>query len=215
MFDESYESQELFEYVDKYMAHHVSDRLLKDKVLGGPHPHNIKGTPVLDGYIKELLLENKKDLTVNHEDSLKSIQDRIGHVFDPLLQLWSIMKVEKEEALADLSARGQDISKLKQISSLIEQSVSFLCQVFNSTLYHRKKSILETLIDRKTKVREILKELSDSLNHIDNNYLFASHFELEFSKSVNAKKKSKSQFTRLTKVNHNSGDGSSRSLNHI
>ena len=37
--------------------------------------------------------------------------------------------------------------------------------------------------------RKILKEQSDSLNHIDNNYLFGSDFENEFSKSVNTKQK--------------------------
>ena len=64
-----------------------------------------------------------------------------------------------------------------------------------------KKSILETLIDEKTKVRKILKGQLDSLNHTDNNYLFGLNFESEFSK--------------LKKVNFNSGAGSSRSPNYI
>ena len=94
----------MFEYVDKYMTHHVSDRVLKDKVLASTRFDNMKGTPVLDGYIKKLMLENRKSLTVNHEDALKSIQDRIGNVFSPLLQSCCIM--EKEAALADLNTRG-------------------------------------------------------------------------------------------------------------
>ena len=64
-----------------------------------------------------------------------------------------------------------------------------------------KKSILETLIDEKTKVRKILKGQLDSLNHTDNNYLFGLNFESEFSK--------------LKKVNFDSGAGSSRSPNYI
>ena len=63
-------AQGLFEYVAKPMTHHVSDRVLKDKVFASPCPHNMKGTPILDGYIKELLLENIKNF--NHEDALKS-----------------------------------------------------------------------------------------------------------------------------------------------
>ena len=82
----------MFEYVDKYMIHHVSDRILKDKVLASPRPHNMKRKPVLDGYIKELLLQKRKNVIFDHEDTLKSIQDRIGHVFGPLLQLWFIME---------------------------------------------------------------------------------------------------------------------------
>ena len=54
-----------------------------------------------------------------------------------------------------------------------------------------------------------------SLNHIDNSYSFGSQFESEFSKSVNAKQKSKSLFTGLEKVNCNYGAGASRSPNHI
>ena len=66
----------------------------------------MKGIPVPDEYIKVLSQENRKNLTVNHEDALKSIQNRTGHVFGPLLQLWFIMGVKKEETLADLKRQG-------------------------------------------------------------------------------------------------------------
>ena len=49
------------------------------------------------------------------------------------------MEVEKEEALANLKASGEDTSQLKQISSLFEPLVSFLCQACNSALYHSEK----------------------------------------------------------------------------
>ena len=78
-------------YVDNNISQHVSERFLKDKVVVSPCPHNMKGTPVL------IEIENKKTLTVNHEDALKSIQDKIRHVFGPLLQLWYIMKIEKKK----------------------------------------------------------------------------------------------------------------------
>ena len=99
----------------------------------------MKGTPVLEGYVKELLLYNTKNLTVNHEVPVKSIWDIIRQDFGSLLQLRSIMEVEKEEALANLKARGEDTSHLKQISSLFEPSVSFLCQACNSALYDSEK----------------------------------------------------------------------------
>ena len=97
--------------------------------------------------------------------------------------------MEKEDVLADLKARAEDTSQLQQIYSLFEQSGLFVCQALNSTSYHRRKSILGTILDRKTKAREILKEHSGSLNHIDNNCLLRSHSESEFSKSINANKK--------------------------
>ena len=41
----------------------------------------MKGTPVLEGYVKELLLYNTKNLTVNHEVAVKSIWDIIRQDF--------------------------------------------------------------------------------------------------------------------------------------
>ena len=48
--------QGLFEYVDKYMTHHVSKRVLKGTVLASPRRHNMKETPVLDEYFIKFLL---------------------------------------------------------------------------------------------------------------------------------------------------------------
>ena len=99
----------------------------------------MKGTPVLEGYVKELLLYNTKNLTVNHEVAVKSIWDIIRQDFGSLLQLRSIMEVEKEEVLANLKTSGEDTSQLKQIYSIFEPSVSFLWQACNSALYHSEK----------------------------------------------------------------------------
>lgn len=46
---------------------------------------NIKGTPTFDNYIKELLLENKTALTLNHEEAVKGIHDKVSNVFVALL----------------------------------------------------------------------------------------------------------------------------------
>ena len=43
----------------------------------------MKGTPSIAKYINELRIENKKTLTLNHEDAL---HDKIDHVFAPLLK---------------------------------------------------------------------------------------------------------------------------------
>ena len=53
-------------------------------------------------------------------------------------------------------------------------------QVFITTSYNRRKSSLETLIAGKSKVKEILKEQSDSINAIDNRFLFGEYFENKF-----------------------------------
>ena len=187
----------LTEYLHKYMCQHVADKEIKEQVLvDNPIPSNIKRTPVLDNYIKELLLENKRSLTLNHEETLKCLQDKFGNVLGPLLRLWNIMEEEKEALINELGDE-EDSSPVIAISALFEQSILLLGQAFNSTSYFRRKNILETLIDGKTKVKEILRDQSDLMNDPNNRYLFGEHFENEFSKNITAKQKSKALFTGL------------------
>ena len=90
-----------------------------------------------------------------------------------------------------------DNTPLMEVSALFKQSILLLAQACNGTSYFRRKNILGTLINGKSKVKEILKEQSDSLNDFSNQYVFGSYFENEFSKSVTAKQRSKSLFTGL------------------
>ena len=63
----------------------IKERDIKKKIFReNPVPNTITGTPSIGTYIKELLIENKKTLTLNHEDGLKSIHGKLGHVFGPL-----------------------------------------------------------------------------------------------------------------------------------
>ena len=127
------------------------------------------------------------------------IHDKVSHVFDPLSRLWGIMQEEKEAAIQELSENNGDCSPMLAVSSLFEQSILLLGKAFITTSYFRRKNVFEILIDGKSKVKEILREQSDSLNDASNQFLFGEHFENEFSKSVNAKQKSKAQFTSLQK----------------
>ena len=49
-----------------------------------------------------------------------------------------------------------------EVATLFEQSNLLLPQAFNATSYFRKTSIPDTLIDGKSKSKEILNEQSDS-----------------------------------------------------
>ena len=80
------------------MTHQVPERDIKEKIFSeNPVPSNIKGRPGINGIntcIKELLIENKKTQTLNHEDSLRSIHEKIVHVSGQLLKLWTVMEEE-------------------------------------------------------------------------------------------------------------------------
>jgi len=182
-------------YLHKYMENHISDKDIRDKILlFSPIPSNIREAHNLDNYIKELLVENKKSLTLNHEMNLKQIQDKIHHILGPLTRVWSMIEEEKE---IENTENGQEESPIAVISNLFEQTILLVGQAFNATAYHRRKNILGTLIENSTKVKEILRDQSSSLNDCDNKNLFGDQFEEKLSKDVTAKQKSRSIFTGL------------------
>ena len=91
----------LADYINR--KYHVTDQEVKEKILmENSIPSNIKGTTILDNYIIELLLENKRTLTSNHEEALKGIHYKVSHVFGSHLRLWGIIEEEKQAALQEL-----------------------------------------------------------------------------------------------------------------
>ena len=83
------------------MTHHIPERNIKEKKILNVNSvfNNFKETPKYWYiYIKELL-ENIKALTLNHDDSLKFIHGKIGHVSRPLLKLSKVMEEEKQMAM--------------------------------------------------------------------------------------------------------------------
>ena len=78
------------------MNHHVLESNIKEIILSENPVLNIStGNLVLiHKYVKEFLIENKKTLILDHEDALKSLNDKIGNVFGPLLKLWTVMEEE-------------------------------------------------------------------------------------------------------------------------
>ena len=93
------------------MSHHVTDKEVKEKILMRiPVLSSIKGTPILDNYMKERLLGNKRALTLNHEEALKGIHDKVNHVFGSLLPLLGITKKkDKRPAIQELSKNNGDV----------------------------------------------------------------------------------------------------------
>ena len=62
------------EYLDKYMHIHIPDKYIRKKIPKyNPVHANVKEPQILDNYIKELLIENKKTLTSTYQKSLKVV----------------------------------------------------------------------------------------------------------------------------------------------
>ena len=171
-------------YLHKYISVHISDKEIKDKILDdNPIPSNVKETQALDTYIKELMIENKKNYTLTQENILKNIQEKITHVLGPLSKLWVIMESEKDHILQSQEGEEVDITnddpssaEIKEISQLFEQTILLIGQAINNTTYYRRKNVLSTLIEGNNKVKEILKEQSAAMNASEGN-LFGENFE--------------------------------------
>ena len=90
-------------------------------------------------------------------------------------------------AMEHIDSHNEDTIPLMEVWTLFEQS-TFAFDTF---------CFLDTLVEGKSKFKEILKEQYDSLNEFLNQCLFGSYFEYEFSKLFTAKQRSKSLFTGL------------------
>ena len=71
-------SSELATYLNKYFINHISEKDFREKILfENPAPSNIKPAQIPDDSIKELLLENKKNYTLNHGKVSKGAQEKM------------------------------------------------------------------------------------------------------------------------------------------
>ena len=182
-------------YVRKYIATHISPKDIKENILSvTPVPSNIKNSQNLDEYIKELLVENKKNNTLNQEKVLNGIQDQVVTILAPLSKLWSTMELERNAVLEEELNEGH-----REMANLFEQTVLLTAQTYNSLAYQRRMNVLSALTPNSTKVKKILKEKSLELGGIENKYLFGEKFEEKLSKITTAKQKFKTKFTGLQK----------------
>ena len=83
----------------------------------------------------------------------------------------------------------------QKLSWIFEQTGALLCKTFNSASYHWRKCVLDRLIDGKAKVKETLRDQSESMKSFVNKFLFGFCLENEFSKSLKTEQNLKSLFT--------------------
>ena len=181
----------LVEYIHKYMKSHVSEKDIKEKVLiENPAPTNIKPTPELDGYIRNLLQNNTKHVTLKQDRTLKLLHEKLRNVFGPLSKLWAVIDLEKDQYPEDES--------LEEMGKWFEQTVLLISQLFNSFSYHRRENVLQTLLSSNIKVNEILKDQSNVMDDSENKLLFGEEFESNLLKESKALKQSESLFSGLS-----------------
>ena len=60
-----------------------------------PVPSNLKVVPELDSYIRTILSNSNKNITLKYEKAFKSIQEKLNQVFGPLNMIWCAIDEEK------------------------------------------------------------------------------------------------------------------------
>jgi len=111
----------LLEYLNKYLTVKVPEKDVKDKILStNPVPTNIKNASDLDSYIKELLVENRKTLTLHLEKVLMSTQEKIMDILGPLSKLWVMTENERD----GIDPKSEDENEqFNSITELFEQTI--------------------------------------------------------------------------------------------
>ena len=64
------------------------------------------------------------------------------------------MEKETQMAVEDIDSQNGDTTSLMEVQTLSKQSILLLAKVFNVTPYFRRKSIPDTLIGGKSKVKK-------------------------------------------------------------
>ena len=105
------------------MTRHVLAEDIKEKIVtGNAVSNNITGAQTLDVYINELLLENKRNLTLSHKESLQGNLNKLDNILGLFSRLTVTMVLE-EVALEVLHINDRDSSSITQISALFEQTI--------------------------------------------------------------------------------------------
>ena len=112
--------------------------------MENPVSSNIKGTPDLENYIKELLLKNKRILILNYEEVVKGIHDKVSHLNGALLRLWGIIEEEEKAAL-------QDFSENNGVCSPVLTVFHYLSYLF----CYWAKFLIHLIISKKERFRDI------------------------------------------------------------
>ena len=75
----------------------MSNQTLTEGVLNtNPVPINIKSENLLDPYLRELMLEQGKNVPLSQDKLLSNLQQRSAYVYGTLNRIWTAIETEKE-----------------------------------------------------------------------------------------------------------------------
>jgi len=118
-------------YTVKNFNSYVSEKTLRESILEKqPVPRNIGEPKELDGFMRDLLYDARKNFTLDSDKKLRKIQSKVYEVMGPLGSLWK--KISKAKKKGGTAVSGGDIIRT------LDQSVILLGQVNNSLNFLRR-----------------------------------------------------------------------------
>ena len=191
----------LADYANKYMDKFISNQTIFNDVTSfNPVPDNVKKSKLLDSYLKELLAEQEKHISLSQNKMLGNLHQRINFVYGPLSRIWAAMEAERNVSIAD----GEENNMLMEISNLFDQVILLLGQAMNSCAYIRRFNILMAFLGDKKKVDNMLKDNASAFTDT-NDLLFGPKYEELVAKTLSSKSKSKELFNACKSPNSRDG----------
>ena len=155
------------DYANLHFKNYIPDKGINEKILTeNPVPSNLQEVPVLDDFVKILLVSQ----TVNTTDhQMEKFQEKFLQVMGPLSRLWKGLEDVRNE-----SSEAVDLP-VDTFVTLIEQTKILLGQASTSISYARRLNILKTLLKDPRKAKTLLKEKA-ALMQEDEGHLFGKKF---------------------------------------
>ena len=166
--------QALADQTNKYLRKHISDKILKEKILDeNPVPSNIDVPPKVDMFIKDVLPGSKTSILAR-DTQLLNIQTSIHRAFSPISALWGLAVIEKDNLPSDCPEGVR--ARMEEMCSTFEQIVALTAQASNRTAYYRRLNLVENITGDAKRAKDILHENEDAFSD-PKKHLFGEKFE--------------------------------------
>ena len=140
-------------YTNKYFEEYVPEDSVKEAILyQNPVPYNLDNVKKLDSFLRDIFKEKHKTNEQNIENVLEKLQRKTVDVMGPLSKLWNILAGAKgaEEDAVQIS--------INELLHYTEQTVLLLGQSSNAITYHRRLSVLGSVMNSQYRLKSMLKK---------------------------------------------------------
>ena len=169
------------DYANLHFKNYIPGKDINEKILAeNPVPSNLQEVPVLDDFVKTLLI-SQTVVTTDHQ--IEKFQETILQVMVPLSRLWKGLEDVRNESCEAVEV------PVDTFATLIEQTTLLLGQASLSVSYARRLNVLKTLLKDPRKTKTLLKEKTALLQE-DDGHLFGKRFRSHIIEIELSKKKS-------------------------